>query len=271
MDATYGRVRGRWVDAYRAIDQQGQVVDVFVSARRNAQAAQAFLSRAFATTVTPRRIITDQARLPARAPRAALAGGAPPFAVFEQSLGARPPPPDAPATADAGLQAATRRGHREPWPCADAEPAHRVLDAHRADTATTAPGDGVAPTRRLNLTTRLPDASPSTTRKQRPAHSHATAPRLVPQEPALSANAPLWAMWVGWCIPWGAGPGCVQDQRALCRSCGSQVFGRPCPASAADSLHLFSRHEGLPLGSSSVDAYPLPAVWAFPPPLRWRD
>ena len=63
MDATYGRVRGRWVDAYRAIDQQGQVVDVFVSKRRNAQAAQAFLSRAFATTgVTPRRISTDQAR-----------------------------------------------------------------------------------------------------------------------------------------------------------------------------------------------------------------
>ena len=63
MDATYGRVRGRWVYAYRAIDQQGQVVDVFVSKRRNAQAAQAFLSRAFATTgVTPRRISTDQAR-----------------------------------------------------------------------------------------------------------------------------------------------------------------------------------------------------------------
>ena len=63
MDETYGRVRGRWVDASRAIDQAGQVVDVFVSARRNAKPAQAFLSRAFATTgVTPRRISTDQAR-----------------------------------------------------------------------------------------------------------------------------------------------------------------------------------------------------------------
>jgi transposase-like protein len=63
VDETYCRVRGRWVYAYRAIDQDGQVVDVFVSARRNAKAAQAFLSRAIATTgVTPRRIITDQAR-----------------------------------------------------------------------------------------------------------------------------------------------------------------------------------------------------------------
>ena len=63
VDETYCRVRGRWVYAYRAIDQEGQVVDVFVSARRNAKAAQAFFTRAIATTgVTPRRIITDKAR-----------------------------------------------------------------------------------------------------------------------------------------------------------------------------------------------------------------
>ena len=63
VDETYGRLQGRWVYAYRAIDQKGQVVDVYVSQRRNAGAAQAFFERAVAATgVTPRRIITDQAR-----------------------------------------------------------------------------------------------------------------------------------------------------------------------------------------------------------------
>ena len=63
VDETYCRLQGRWVYAYRAIDQEGQVVDVFVSTRRNARAAQAFFTRAIATTgVAPRRIITDKAR-----------------------------------------------------------------------------------------------------------------------------------------------------------------------------------------------------------------
>jgi transposase-like protein len=63
VDETYCRLQGRWVYAYRAIDQRGQVVDVYVTQRRNAGAAQAFFRRAIAGTgVTPRRIITDKAR-----------------------------------------------------------------------------------------------------------------------------------------------------------------------------------------------------------------
>ena len=63
VDETYCRLRGRWVYAYRAIDQEGQAVDVFVNTRRNARAAQAFFTRAIGTTgVTLRRIITDKAR-----------------------------------------------------------------------------------------------------------------------------------------------------------------------------------------------------------------
>jgi transposase-like protein len=63
VDETYCRLQGRWVYAYRAIDQKGQVVDVYFSQRRNARAAQAFFERAVtATGVTPRRIITDKAR-----------------------------------------------------------------------------------------------------------------------------------------------------------------------------------------------------------------
>ena len=47
---------------YRAIDQFGQVIDVFVSPRRDAAAARRFFERALsATKITPVEVITDQA------------------------------------------------------------------------------------------------------------------------------------------------------------------------------------------------------------------
>ena len=62
MDETYCRLKGRWAYCYRAIDQDGQVVDVYVSERRNAAAARAFFERAIAETgVTPERVVTDKA------------------------------------------------------------------------------------------------------------------------------------------------------------------------------------------------------------------
>ena len=62
MDETYVRVAGRWRYVYRAIDQSGQVIDVFVSARRDAKAARRFFERAIgATKVTPAEVTTDQA------------------------------------------------------------------------------------------------------------------------------------------------------------------------------------------------------------------
>jgi transposase, IS6 family len=55
-DETYVRVAGRWRNVYRAIDQFGQVIDVFVSRRRDASAARQFFERAIGTTrVTPTR------------------------------------------------------------------------------------------------------------------------------------------------------------------------------------------------------------------------
>jgi transposase-like protein len=51
-----------WRYVYRAIDQFGQIIDVFVSARRDADAACRFFERAInATKVTPAEVITDQA------------------------------------------------------------------------------------------------------------------------------------------------------------------------------------------------------------------
>jgi transposase-like protein len=62
VDETYVKVAGRWCYVYRAVDQFGQVIDVFVSARRDAKAAQRFFERAIGTTaILPVEVITDQA------------------------------------------------------------------------------------------------------------------------------------------------------------------------------------------------------------------
>ena len=54
VDETYLKVAGRWVYLYRAIDQYGQVIDVLVSARRDADAARRFFRQALSTVkVTP--------------------------------------------------------------------------------------------------------------------------------------------------------------------------------------------------------------------------
>ena len=40
VDETYVKVAGTWRYVYRAVDQHGQVIDVFVSPRRNIEAAR---------------------------------------------------------------------------------------------------------------------------------------------------------------------------------------------------------------------------------------
>jgi transposase-like protein len=61
-DETYVKVAGRWRYVYRAIDQFGQVIDVYVSPRRDATAAHRFFQRAIAMTkVRPVEVVTDRA------------------------------------------------------------------------------------------------------------------------------------------------------------------------------------------------------------------
>jgi transposase, IS6 family len=56
------KVAGQWRYVYRGIDQFGQVIDVFVSARRDAKAARRFFQQAIgATKITPVEVTTDQA------------------------------------------------------------------------------------------------------------------------------------------------------------------------------------------------------------------
>jgi transposase-like protein len=62
VDETYVKVAGRWHYVYRAIDQSGQVIDVFVSPRRDSTAARRFFERAIGTTKTlPSEVVTDLA------------------------------------------------------------------------------------------------------------------------------------------------------------------------------------------------------------------
>jgi transposase-like protein len=62
VDETYVKVAGQWRYVYRAIDQAGQVIDVFVTARRDAKAARQFFERAINTTkLAPVEVTTDQA------------------------------------------------------------------------------------------------------------------------------------------------------------------------------------------------------------------
>jgi transposase-like protein len=62
VDETYVRVNGVWRYVYRAVDQYGQVIDVLVSVRRDADAARRFFRRALSTLkVTPTVVVTDAA------------------------------------------------------------------------------------------------------------------------------------------------------------------------------------------------------------------
>src|SRR5829696_8854383 len=50
VDETYVRVAGQWCYVYRAIDQFGQVIDVFVAPRPDAKTAHRFFQRVIGTT-----------------------------------------------------------------------------------------------------------------------------------------------------------------------------------------------------------------------------
>jgi transposase-like protein len=64
VDETYVKVGGTWRYLFRAIDQFGQVIEVFLSPRRNAEAARRFFAQALEQTrVSPLEVTTDRYRL----------------------------------------------------------------------------------------------------------------------------------------------------------------------------------------------------------------
>jgi transposase-like protein len=61
VDETYVKVSGTWRYVYRAIDQYGQVIDVFVSKRRDLKAATKFFANAIRSHGQPAEVTTDRA------------------------------------------------------------------------------------------------------------------------------------------------------------------------------------------------------------------
>ncbi len=61
VDATYLRIQGHWCYLYRAIDKEGDLVDVYLSDVRDQAAAEAFFNQCKNTTgLTPEQITTDK-------------------------------------------------------------------------------------------------------------------------------------------------------------------------------------------------------------------
>ncbi len=62
VDETYVKVAGKWRYVYRSVDEHGQVIDVFVSPRRNIKAARRFSTAVLASHGEPDEVITDLAQ-----------------------------------------------------------------------------------------------------------------------------------------------------------------------------------------------------------------
>jgi transposase-like protein len=62
VDETYVKVSGVWRYVYRAVDERGQVIDVYVSPRRDIAAARRFFTTAITAHGEPDEVVTDLAR-----------------------------------------------------------------------------------------------------------------------------------------------------------------------------------------------------------------
>ena len=67
VDETYVKVSGSWRYVYRAVDEQGQVIDVFVSKKRDTKAATGFFASAIGVHGSPAEVTTDRSPALARA------------------------------------------------------------------------------------------------------------------------------------------------------------------------------------------------------------
>ncbi len=61
VDETYVKVAGVWRYVYRAVDGHDQVIDVYVSSRRDIPAARRFFTTTIAAHGEPEQIVTDRA------------------------------------------------------------------------------------------------------------------------------------------------------------------------------------------------------------------
>ena len=110
VDETYVKVAGRWRYVYRAVDQFGQVVDVFVSRRRDTMAARRFFEHAIGTTKSLRSRSSPTTPVYLRRAQGAGTGGlAPDRPVRQQPCRGGPRPVEGSATSDVWVQAGPER------------------------------------------------------------------------------------------------------------------------------------------------------------------
>ena len=62
VDGTYVKAGGKWRYIYRAVDQQGRVIGVFVSQRCNIRPAREFRDMAMTLIIAPDGVVTDLAK-----------------------------------------------------------------------------------------------------------------------------------------------------------------------------------------------------------------
>jgi transposase-like protein len=174
VDETYVKVAGRWTYLYRAIDQHGQVIDVPVSTRHDAAAAQAFFVRAKRFGPVPVEVVTDRAPVyPRLLDELAPGRAACHRAIREQRDRIRPRPAQGPATTNARSQTPGLRAHHHRWAGVHAEPASRPLRNHRRSTGARSGPRRVQRARYDPLTSSELPASPVPARS---ACTNATAP-----------------------------------------------------------------------------------------------
>ena len=222
VDETYVRVNGIWRYVYRAIDQDGQVIDVLVSARRDAATARRFFHRALTMLkVTPSEVVTDAAPIyPAVLEELMPAGVASRRTAREQSDRGRPQSAQTPAQTDARTSNRPNRAgdHRrdrtsaaaehEPEPTARPAPA-TTHAADRPDDAAQRPRGAAPSTRRPSRTRPAPLAAtnqhPNCAQVQQP-NNHAADPAVKPQKACSRPVQPVLARYKqGWSVTAGRG------------------------------------------------------------------
>jgi len=66
VDETYVKVSGVWRYVYRAVDEEGQILDIFVSKKRDTAAAEWFFAKALRDHGEPDEVTTDKSQVLAK-------------------------------------------------------------------------------------------------------------------------------------------------------------------------------------------------------------
>jgi transposase-like protein len=128
VDETYVKVAGRWRYVYRAIDQYGQIIDVYVSTRRDTRAARRFFVSALRAHIEPTEVVTDRAwTLLTVVDELIPAAFHNTEQYCKQSYRDRPWPSEVTITADARTQDRSQRPRDNGRSCVRAEPPARPL------------------------------------------------------------------------------------------------------------------------------------------------